>query len=51
MPTVYTQLKKGGAVAGVCSCDHLKTQRNSFGESKLEFSWMQEQTPASAKAI
>ncbi len=36
------------AVAGVCSCNHLDTQRNSYGESKLEFSWSQEQTPATA---
>ncbi len=39
---------KNFAVAGVCSCNHLDTQRNSYGESKLEFSWSQEQTPATA---
>jgi len=31
-------------VAGVCSCDNRDTKRNSYGESKLEFSWSQEQT-------
>jgi len=40
---VYTQLKKRDAVAGVCSCNHLNTYRNSWGESKLELSWSQEQ--------
>jgi hypothetical protein len=36
-------------VAGVCSSDSLNTKRNSNRESKLEFSWLQEQTPATAQ--
>lgn len=33
---------------GVCSANHMNTQRTSKRESKLEFSWLQEQTPATA---
>jgi len=49
-PTVFTQLKKRDAVAGVCSCNHLYPYRNSNWESILEFTWSQEQTPATAMA-
>ena len=44
-------LHRGVPLQAVCSCDHLNTQRNSNGESKWEFSWSQEQTPATAIAI
>ncbi len=36
------------AVAGVCSCDHPDSYRNSNLESNPKFSWLQEQTPATA---
>ena len=45
------QERRGERSRTICSCNHLETQRNSYGESKLEFSWLQEQTPATAMAF
>ena len=36
---------------GVLAANYCDVYRNSYGESKLEFSWLQEQTPATAMAI
>ncbi len=45
------QERRGERSRTICSCDHMNTLRNSYRESQLEYSWLQEQTPATAKAV
>jgi hypothetical protein len=40
--------KIDGAVVGVCSNHNVITYRNSIKDTHVEFSWLQEQTPATA---
>ncbi len=35
----------------VCSCNQRNAQRNFYRESQLKFSWLQEQTPATAMSL
>ncbi len=48
---VPLQERRGERSRTICTCNHLNTQRNSYEVSKLEFSWSQEKTPATAMAI
>ncbi|MBL0008060.1 MAG: hypothetical protein IPP25_13060 [Saprospiraceae bacterium] len=43
------QERRGERSRTICSCNHRDTYRNTYGESILESSWSQEQTPATAE--